>query len=120
MPDHQELILDHLKELRQDHKDVSSSIAELKNEVRNLAGSIERLDERLTEVDRTLHTRIDKKDDKSRDLEERQHADELKFTALESKIETNSRNNKWWIGIGISICIVVATATPFIIKALQG
>lgn len=116
MAESTEIILDHLKELRQDHKEVAGSIAELKNEVRNLAESIGR----LTEVDKTLHSRIDKKDDKIRELEQRQHADELKFTALESKIQTNSRNNKWWVGAGISISIVVATAIPFIIKALQG
>ena len=106
MADQLGMVLEHLKELRQDHKDVSASIAELKTEVKNLAGSIER----LTEVDKNLHARIDKKDERIRDVEQRLNDDENKFAALEAKIESTSKTNRLWILAGAAVTTAIATA----------
>ena len=119
MPDQSDLILEELRTLRKDTKEITATInkfqGSMEARVEHLCSAVEN----LREGDDALHRRVDKKDERIRDLEKRQHDDELQFTALETKIQTNSRNNKWWIGLGISISIIIATATPFIIKALQ-
>lgn len=118
MADHWEIAIDLLKELRRDHINVSNSLGELKgellSEVKNLGGEIRH----LREVDEKLHHRIDKKDERIRELEKQMHEDEQKFERLTTKIETNSKNNKWWIATACGITMIAATAAAAIAAAI--
>ena len=119
MPDQADLILEELRTLKEDVKDVTATLNQFKGSMEARVEHLCTAVENLRAGEDALHRRVDKKDERIRDLEQRQHKDELKFTALETKIYTNSRNNKWWIGLGVSVSVVIATAMPFILKAIQ-
>ena len=120
MADQSDLILEQLKTLQEDLKEITATLNQFKGGMEARVEHLCTAVENLRAGDDALHRRVDKKDERIRDLENRQHEDELNFTALETKIQTNSRNNKWWIGLGISVSIAAATAMPFILKSIQG
>ena len=120
MPDQSDLILEQLKTLQEDVKEITATLNQFKGGMEARVEHLCTAVENLRAGDDALHRRVDKKDERIRDLENRQHEDELNFTALDTRIATNNRNNKWWIGLGVSVSVVVATAMPFLLKALQG
>ena len=109
MPDYNEMILDRLKDITRSQSALIENVAELKgellSEVRHLGGEIKN----LRESDEKLHRRIDRKDDRFRELEKEVVNYEKRFESLETRIETNSKNNKWWIMSSFSLAIVIAT-----------
>ena len=119
MPDQSDLILEELRTLKEDVKDVTATLNQFKGSMEARVEHLCTAVENLRAGEDALHRRVDKKDERIRDLEKRQHKDELKFTALQTQIDTNSRNNKWWIGLGVSVSVVIATAMPFLLKAIQ-
>ena len=120
MADQFDLILEELRTLKEDVKDITATLHQFKGSMEARVEHLTITVESLRANDDALHRRVDKKDERLRDLESRQHEDEVKFTALETKINTNNRNNKWWIGLGVSIAVVAATAMPFLLKMIQG
>ena len=95
------LVMEILQELRKDHVEVAGSLGELKEGIRNLTAEIKS----LRETDQTIHERIDKKDDRIRELEQQVNTDENRITAL----ETTNRNNRIWILVGFTAVIAIAT-----------
>lgn len=118
MSDQSGLILEQLQTLQKDVKEITATLNQFKGGMEARVEHLCTAVENLRAGDDALHRRVDKKDERIRDLENRQHEDELQFTALETKIESNSRNNKWWIGLGVSVSVAVATAMPFLLKAI--
>lgn len=112
MPDQHEIILDHLKELRQDNLSNARLMGEMLSEIKNLHADIKD----LRECNEKLHRRIDKKDDRIRELENKVNTDEQKFVELKTEIDTTSRNNKWWIATGIAVATAVSTVMAVVIQ----
>lgn len=118
MLDNSEMILDHLKELRRDHQEVNKNLAKFEGK---LVAQVENLSKEIKELkddDKELHNRIDKKDDRIRDLEKRQHDDEQSFTRLETRIETTNKTNRLWIFASAAATTAIATAAAVIIAII--
>ena len=121
--DQSAVILERIEGLSDDHKDVTNAISAMTVEIRNLREDVqglknadERLHGKVEETSRELHTRIGKKDDRIRDLERRVADDEKKFGRLEERIETNSRNNKVWVGAAFTVIIIIIGALEIITR----
>ena len=94
-----------LKELRKDHTNMLGELREFKGEVLT---EIKHLTEEIRSqhaADKEIHSRIDKKDDRIRELEKKENVLENRLTALETK----SGMNRVWIVTGISAVLVIAT-----------
>ena len=81
-------------------------MAEFKGEVLSRLDALDERLNRLAENDEKLHLRIDKKDERIRELEIRLNGDSKRINTL----ETQSRNNRWWIATAIAFTVAVGTA----------
>ena len=98
-------MIELLKDLKRDHNKVTETLHALKGEVlaeiRNLGKEIQA----LRQVDENLHHRIDKKDDRIRELEKQANVDGKRITALEA----TSKNNRVWMCIGFAAATAIGT-----------
>lgn len=115
MPDHVDLILEHLKELRTDNINNARTLGEVLEGIRNLKSDVKE----LREENDKLHRRIDKKDERIRELENRVNTDERAFATLKEHVETTSKNNKWWVSIGVAIATAFATAAAVVTQIVM-
>lgn len=110
--ENQELILEYLKEQREDHKGVSKTLAELGVKVENLREDVQG----LANADRDLHDRISRKDDRVQALEVRVTDDEKKFSALKERIETTEKNMKFWVGSAFTVLLIIVGIIEILTK----
>ena len=116
MPDHVDVILEHIKELRADNINNARTLGEMLAEIRNLRSDVKD----LRDENEKLHRRIDRKDERIRELENKVNADEQKFVELDTRIKATSQNNKWWVSIGAVVATAVATMAAVVIQRLIG
>ena len=115
MPDHVDVILEHLKELRGDNMNNARTLGEVLEGIRNLKSDVRD----LRDENEKLHRRIDRKDERIRELEHKVNADEKAFARLEERIDTTSNNNKWWVSIGVAVATALATAASVITQIVM-
>ena len=109
MPDQSDLILEELRTLRKDTKEITATINQFKGSMEARVEHLCTAVENLRAGEDALHRRVDKKDERIRDLEQRQHKDELKFTALQTQIGTTNKTNRLWIMASAAITTAIAT-----------
>ena len=91
-----------LEQLRNDHLQMAKSMASVETEIKSLCEEIRQ----QRQNDEKLHSRIDKKDDRIRELEKRENVSENRITSIESSLITM----KWFLATGIAFAAAIATA----------
>ena len=110
-----DLILEHIKELRADNINNARTLGEMLEGIRNLRSDVKDL---RNENDK-LHRRIDRKDERIRELENRVNTDERAFATLKEHVETNAKNNRWWVSIGVAVATALATAAAVVTQIVM-